>query len=99
MAGKHNTEAHENAERIVAWLLEHRTEFETDGVEESSLGAAVGLSEDKIREAVDHLENHEDVARFPGSLSNPPRFLLKPARGWTQIVERQRGEKHAGWNG
>ena len=96
MAGKHNTEVHENADHIIEWLLEHRTDFERDGVEESSLGLAVGLSEDKIREAIDHLENHEDVARFPEALSNPLRFLLKPARGWTEIVERRRGEKRAG---
>jgi hypothetical protein len=93
MAGNHKTEVHENAARIIDWLLEHRTEFEQDGVEEVRLGEGVGLSEDEIREAIDHLENHEDVARLPEGLSNPPRFLLKPARGWSEIAERPRGEK------
>jgi hypothetical protein len=87
MAGNHKTEVHENAARIIEWLLEHRTEFEQDGVEEVRLGEGVGLSEDEIREAIDHLENHEDVARLPEGLSNPPRFLLKPARGWSEIAE------------
>ena len=95
MAGDHKTAVHENAARIIEWLLEHRTEFEQSGLEESSLGAAIGLSEDEIREAIDHLEGHEDVARLPEALSNPPRFILKPARGWFEIAERPRGEKGA----
>ena len=95
MAGDHKTEVHENAARIIEWLLEHRTEFEQSGVDESGLGKAVGLSEDEIREAIDHLEGHEDVARLPERLSNPPRFILKPARGWYEIAERPRGERQA----
>ena len=95
MADDHKTDVHENAARIIEWLLEHRTEFEQPGVEESSLAGAVGLSEEEVREAIDHLENHEDVARLPEALSNPPRFLLKPARGWPEIVERPVGGKHA----
>ena len=96
MAGDHKTGIDQNTERVIGWLLEHRTEFESNGIEEQSLAAAVGLSEDEIRGVVDYLENHEDVARLPEALSNPPRFLLKPARGWPEIVERRRGEKSAG---
>ena len=96
MAGDHKTEVHQNAARIIEWLLEHRTEFEQNGVEESSLGEAVRLSEDEVREAIDHLESHEDVARFPEAVSNAPRFLVKPARGWSEIAERPQGEKQAG---
>src|SRR6185503_19956575 len=95
MAGDHKTAVHENAARIIEWLLEHRTEFEQNGVEESSLGVAVALSEDEIREAIDHLESHEDVARLPERLSNRPRFTLKPARGWFKKAERPLGEKRA----
>lgn len=98
MAHDHKTAVHENAARIIEWLLEHRTEFEQGGVEESSLAVALGLSEDEAREAIDHLESHEDVARLPEALSNPPRFLLKPARGWHEISERQQAEKHSGEN-
>jgi hypothetical protein len=93
MAGDHKTDVHENAARIIEWLLEHRTEFEQDGVEESSLGVAVGISEEEVREAIDHLEGHEDLARVPEGVSNPPLFLLKPARGWYEIVERPGGEQ------
>jgi hypothetical protein len=96
MAADHKTAVHENAARITEWLLEHRTEFEQGGVEESSLGKAIGLSEDEIREAIDHMEGREDVARLPETLSNPPRFILKPARGWFEIAERPPGEKRAG---
>jgi hypothetical protein len=95
MSGDHNSDVSQNADRIIEWLLGHRTEFESNGVEEQSLAAAVGLSEDKIREAIDYLENHEDVARLPEGSSTPPRFLLKPARGWAEIVKTRSGEKSA----
>jgi len=98
MASDHKTPVEENAARIVDWLLEHRSEFEQDGVEESNLARAVGLSDDDATRALDHLESHEDVARFPEALSNPPRFLLKPARGWHEIVEGQANTKRAGGN-
>ena len=95
MAGDYKTAVQENAARIVEWLLEHRTEFEQDGIEESKLPVAVGLSDDEVRKAIDHLESHEDVARLPEALSNPPRFLIKPARGWHEIAERPEGTKRA----
>jgi len=98
MAGDHKTKVQENSARIVEWLLEHRSEFEQDGVEESRLAVAVGLSEDDARKAIDHLESHEDVARLPEALNNPPRFLLKPARGWHEMIEGQANTKRAGGN-
>ena len=94
MADNHKTVVHENASRIIEWLLEHRTEFEQDGVEESSLAGSIGLSEDDVREAIDHLESHEDVARLPEAIGDRPRFLLKPARGWHDIVAKPREGKH-----
>jgi hypothetical protein len=95
MAGDHKTAVHENAARIIEWLLEHRTEFEQNGIEESNLAVAVGLSEDEAREAIDHLESHEDLARLPEAQSKPPRFLLKPARGWHEIAARPGSVRHA----
>lgn len=95
MADHHKTDVHANAARVIEWLQEHRTEFEQEGIEESSLAGSIGLSEDEVREAVDHLEAHEDVARMPERLSDTPRFLLKPARGWQDIAERPAGEQHA----
>jgi len=82
----HNKDATESAARIVEWLLDNRSEFEESGIEESKIPAAVGLSEAEVTKAIDHLETREDVARLPESLSNPPKFLLKPARGWPEIL-------------
>jgi len=82
----HKRDVDENAARIVEWLLDNRSEFEQNGIEESRIPVAVGLSEAEVTRAIDQLENHEDVARFPETLSNPPKFLLKPARGWPEIV-------------
>ncbi|HJQ24641.1 MAG TPA: hypothetical protein VKA60_12050 [Blastocatellia bacterium] len=96
MADNHKTTVHENADRVIEWLLEHRTEFEESGVEESSLAGAVGLSAAEITEAVDYLESHEDLARFSEGISDPPRFLLKPARGWQATVARPRAQSQAG---
>ena len=87
------TRAGQNAERVIEWLLQHRTEFESNGIEEQGLATTVGLPEDKLREAIDYLENHEDVARLPEALTTPPRFLLKPARGWPEIVEKRTGAR------
>jgi hypothetical protein len=93
MAGDDKTRTQQNADRVVEWLLQHRTEFESDGIQEQGLAVAVGLSEDEIRQAIDYLENHDDVARLPQGLNDPPRFLLKPARGWPVIVDRRGREK------
>ena len=95
MAENHKTSVHENANRMVEWLLEHQTEFEQHGVEESSLAGSIGLSEDAAREAIDYLESHEDVARVPEAMNDRPRFILKPARGWQDIVQKQGEQKHA----
>ncbi len=88
MTADHKTKTDETAERVIEWLLKNRTEFEAKGVDEQSLQSAVGLPQDQLREAIDYLEEHEDVARVPGAMTTPPRFQLKPARGWQEIVER-----------
>jgi hypothetical protein len=95
MPSDHNSNVEEASNRIIDWLLQHRAEFEQTGIEESSLAADVGLTEEEVRKAVDHLEAHEDVARVPEALSDPPRFLLKPARGWHEIVESRPAGKQA----
>ena len=88
MADDHKARVEQNSSRIVSYLMEHRAEFEQGTVTEDALSSAVGLSEDEVREAVDHLESHDDLARSPKALSKPPQFVLKPARGWRDIMER-----------
>jgi hypothetical protein len=84
MTDQHKTKVEQNAQRVALWLMDNNTEFEQQGISEASLLAAVGLSEIDAKEAVDHLENHEEVVRMPQALT-PPQFLLKPGRGWPEI--------------
>ncbi|MFL6208615.1 MAG: hypothetical protein ACJ74W_07165 [Pyrinomonadaceae bacterium] len=85
MADTHKPKHDENAERVLRWLYEHRAEFEQTGVNEDSLGAAVGLPAEVVTTAVDHLENREAVARLPQPHTTPPSFVLQPARGWADV--------------
>jgi DNA-binding GntR family transcriptional regulator len=87
VAGDHKAEIQHKAARIIEWLREHLSEFEGEGIGEDSLAASTGMSEDEVREAVDYLENHEDVVRYPQGDTAPSRFLLKPARNWPAIRE------------
>jgi cell division protein ZapA len=87
MTDQHKPRHDEKSERILRWLHEHRAEFEGSGVSEGSLAAAVGLSEEEVTEAVDHLENREAVARLPQHDTSQPGFLLEPARGWADVCE------------
>lgn len=96
MANDHKAKVEQDASRIIAYLLEHRAEFEQDGIEESVLLPATNLSEDEAREAVDRLENREDVVRWPQALTTPPRFMLKPGRGWRLILEKSSEHAHGG---
>lgn len=96
MANDHKAKVEQDASRIVTYLLEHRAEFEQDGVDETVLLSDVGLSEDEIREAVDRLENREDIVRWPQALTTPPRFMLKPGRGWRLILEKSPEHAHGG---
>ncbi len=84
--------AKEDASRIASWLSQHREEFERQGVDEASLVSSVGLTEEEVRRAVDYLENHEEVMRVPQALTIPPRFVLKPGRGWPDRLRRSSGE-------
>jgi hypothetical protein len=87
MVDMHKPKHDENAERILRWLYEHRAEFEQPGVSEGSLGAAVGLCDEAVTAAVDHLENREAVVRLPQPHTTPPSFVLQPARGWADVCE------------
>jgi hypothetical protein len=84
MAEGHKTKVAPGVARVVDWLVDHREEFEQPGVREESLAGAVGLTEGEVREAVDYLENHEDVVRWPQALTSPPLFVLRPGRNWPE---------------
>jgi DNA-binding MarR family transcriptional regulator len=86
MVEEHKPRHDEKSDRILAWLYEHRDEFEGPGVSEQSLASAVGLSAAEVMEAVDRLENREAVVRLHGH-DNRPGFVLQPARGWADICE------------
>ena len=86
MADEHRPRHDEKADRVLAWLHEHRAEFEGEGVSEQSLASAVGLPERDVTEAVDRLENREAVVRIPRH-DEPGGFTLQPARGWADICD------------
>lgn len=78
MADDRKSMAEHNARRVAEWLTNGGTAFEQEGIPESQLGSAVGLSEKELAEAVDYLENRDEVVRFPNS-------LLKPGRAWPEL--------------
>ena len=84
MSDEYKSKAEQNARRIVEWLAANSTEFEAQGLAETSLAEAVGLTAEEATAAVDHLENREAVARLPHGLT-PPQFMLQPARGWADV--------------
>jgi hypothetical protein len=88
MADDRKSRAEQNAHRIIDWLMENRTEFEHQGINESTLTAALGLADADATEAVDRLENREEVVRLPIASTTPPQFILKPGRGWHDITEK-----------
>lgn len=78
-----------NATRITDWLAEHRAVFEQSGIDEATLAASVGLAETDVTQAIDHLENHETVVRFPHASTTPPTIILKPGRGWAELLKKK----------
>ena len=86
MTDEHRPRHDEKSERVLAWLREHRAEFEGEGVSEQSLASAVGLSEQEATAAVDRLENREALVRIPRH-DAPGSFTLQPARGWADITD------------
>jgi len=82
MAGDHKHQVKQLADRVTDWLLEHRAEFEGDGVNDDSLAGSLGIDENEAAEVIDYLENHEEVVRYPQGDTAPSRFVLKPGRNW-----------------
>ncbi len=85
MADENRSRAEENARRLAQWLA-NNAEFEQQGVSEDSLTGA-GLAAEDVTGAVDYLENREEVVRIHQGLGTPPRFLLKPGRGWPDLKQ------------
>jgi DNA-binding GntR family transcriptional regulator len=92
MASEHHAKIDPKAERVARWLAENRAEFEGQGVSEDKLAPALGMTNEELREAIDHLEAREEVVRMPQALTTPPHFLLKPARGWPDMRDELLGK-------
>lgn len=86
MADKHKTQIQQNAVRVAQWLMDNGAEFEQQGIDETSVATAVGLTVLDAEEAVDYLENREEVVRMPKAMT-PPQFTLKPGRGWPDVQQ------------
>ena len=82
----------QNTSRIIHWLIEHSAEFEQGKIEEMLLADSVGLAKDEVMQAIDHLENREAIVRFPHPLSNPPQIMIRPGRGWHDLLEKEVGK-------
>jgi len=95
MADEHKSRAEENARRVARWLAENDAEF-SQGINEDRLAEAAGLAGEEIAEAVDHLENREDVVRFPHLTGGAPQTVLKPGRGWPELRDEVLGAASGG---
>jgi hypothetical protein len=82
-----------NTQRVAEWLADNSTEFEQQGISEDKVAPAVSLTKEEVMEALDHLENREDVVRMPQALTIPPQFLLKPGRGWPEARDEILGRR------
>ena len=97
MTDRQKAQIEQNANSITSWLADNRAEFEEQGISEDSLSKAPGIGGiEEIRAAVDHLENHEVVVRWPQALATPPRFLLKPGRIWPETRDHLLAGRAAG---
>ncbi|MCI0338838.1 MAG: hypothetical protein L0226_14785 [Acidobacteria bacterium] len=85
MADKSKAKAQQDANRIAEWLVDNRAEFEQSGISEDRLTGSLGMSVTDEMQAVDYLENRDEVVRWPQAQTTPPRFLLKPGRIWPKI--------------
>jgi len=83
-----------DAARITSWILDHRDEFESQGVSEDTVVTSAGIEKaEDAREAIDHLESREDLVRMPQALAKPPRFVLKPGRNWPETRDKLAGAR------
>jgi hypothetical protein len=74
-----------NSDRVAAWLAQNSARFEGEGVDEAGLAGAVGLDPAALTKAVDHLEGHEVIVRWPKALTSPQQFTLKAGRAWPEV--------------
>ena len=89
MADRQKARIEQHADSITRWLAENRADFEEQGISEDSLTNVPDMGGiEEVRAAVDHLENHEVVVRWPQALATPPRFLIKPGRMWPETRDR-----------
>lgn len=93
MSDEHRAKVEGDARRVAECLARSGDEFGGEGVGEDGLAEATGLSREEVSEAVDYLENREDVVRFPHPSATPPRTVLKPGRGWPDLREQIAGGK------
>ena len=95
MADEHKSRVGQNARRVARWLAENEAEF-SQGLDEGRLAEAVGLSGGEVTEAVDQLENREDVVRFPHLSGADRQVSLKPGRGWPELRDEVLGAGSSG---
>ena len=92
MPDRQKAKIEQDANRVVSWLANNRSEFEERGINENALAGVVELGGvDQIRAAIDRLENREVVVRRPVSLTSPPQFLLTPGRSWADVRDKLAG--------
>ncbi|HYY58623.1 MAG TPA: hypothetical protein VE842_14920 [Pyrinomonadaceae bacterium] len=96
MADQDKARAEQSARRVAEWLAQNRAEFEGQGIGEDKLAPALGSTPEEIREAVDHLEEREEVVRMPQGMTIPPQFKLKPGRGWPEARDEILGQESHG---
>ena len=96
MTDEDKSRAEHNALKIAEWLADNRTEFEQQGINEDRVASAVGLTEAEVTEALDRLDNHEEVVRMPHALTLPPQLVLKPGRGWPEKRDEILGKRSGG---
>jgi hypothetical protein len=96
MPDRHKAKLEQNTTRVTNWLIDHRAEFEQQGINEDTLTSAAELgSAEEVKAAIDHLENREAVVRWPEALTRPPRFVLKPGRHWSATRDKLLGTQSA----
>jgi hypothetical protein len=95
MSDERKARAEQNARRVARWLAENVDEF-SQGINEDRLAEAAGLTGEEVTEAVDHLENREDVVRFPHLSGAERQVVLKPGRGWPELRDEVLGAGSGG---
>ena len=93
MAHEHKAGTTPQMERVARWLVENRADFEGQGIGEDMLAAALAMTSTEVTEVVDHLEAREEVVRMSQGLMTPPKFLLKPGRGWPEVRDEILGSE------